>query len=143
MKILIAPLILEERADANYYLTQNLLDLLTREGHVCGVSASEKNNFRNVALYPCVSPHRSIFNIDRSCRSYEEWLYVEHFGTKQWLEKDLNHLEATIDQFKPDLIICLDRIASLLAARKKNIPSYAFVNSAMYKKISLPPKAMM
>lgn len=139
MRILLTPLITHPRSDTSYYLSLHIASLLRQANHIVAISSSKENRFHHVSLYPCaqLKPVFSLHPLPK--RNYEEWMYANGASSAKFLEKDLSLLEETIIQFKPDLIITMDRIASVVAARKHNIPCYAIVHSDMYKTTSFDP----
>lgn len=142
MKILITPLIVSEKADASYCLTRSLTDLFIQEGHACAVSASPGNQFHNVSLYPCGLLKKPLFSSAMKVRSYEEWMYARGAILRDYIVDDTEAILEAIEQFEPDLIITMDRIAGVIAARLKNIRCWAVVNNAMYKNASFPSRIM-
>ena len=142
MKILITPLITSPKADASYYVTRSLADLFTQEGHACAVSASADNQFHNVSLYPCGLLKRPLFASTAKVRSYEEWMHAKGAISKEYIIDDTEAILEAIDQFRPDLIITLDRIAGVVAARIRNVRCWAVVNNAMYRNNSFPSSVM-
>ena len=140
MKILAAPLIATEKADAQYYLCRNLADLFVQSGHTCMISASRANGFRKASLYPSVPLKKPLFT--EAGHSYEEWLYAAGAGSERWLSSDVDNLLETADATHPDLIISMDRIGAVIAARLRNIPCISFVSSAVFRTSSLPPKIL-
>ncbi len=140
MKILIAPLITREKADAQFYLTRNLIDLFLTNGHSCLVSADTANGFRNASLYP-MPKLRSLLLASKG-RSYEEWLYACGAGKEDWIATDTDSLLGAADEYQPDVILTMDRVSALIAARVRNIPCCAFVNSAVFRSTSFPIRAM-
>lgn len=142
MKILITPLIASPKADAAYYITRSLADLFTQEGHACAVSASADNQFHNVSLYPCGLLKKPLFASMAKVRSYEEWMHARGAIGREYIIDDTEALLEAIDQFQPDLIITLDRIAGVIASRIRNIRCWAVVNNAMYRNASFPSSIM-
>lgn len=142
MKILIVPLITSPKADAAYFITRNLADLFTQEGHSCAVCASADNQFHNVSLYACSTPKRPLFPRHTRVRSYEEWMYAKGALAKEYIIDDTEAVQEAINQYKPDLVIVMDRIAGVVAARRKNVRCWAVVNNAMYKNISFPSEIL-
>ena len=142
MKILIAPLIVTEKADASYYLTCSMADLFVQEGHAVAVSASEGNQFHGVSLYPCGLLKKPMFTSHAKVRSYEEWMYARGAISRDYIIDDIEALLEAIDQFTPDLIITMDRVAAVAAARLRNVRCWAVVNNAMYKNMSFPSSIM-
>ena len=142
MKILITPLITSVKADASYYMSRSLADLFMQEGHACAISADAANQFHNVSLYPCGLLKKPLFSSRPKTRSYEEWMYAKGALSHDYVIDDTEAVLEAIDQFEPDLIITIDRVAGVIAARKKNIRCWAVVNSAMYRNIAFPSQIM-
>lgn len=135
MKILIAPLIVYAKADAAYHFTRTLCDLLSSRQHAVAISASRDNSIPTASLYDAAEPKEPLFfKRDKFC--YEEWMYGCGGASKDYLVNDLECMENAIDQFKPDIVIVMDRIAAVIAARKKKIPCVCVVNSSIYRTAS-------
>ena len=96
MKILIVPLITSPKADAAYFITRNLADLFTQEGHSCAVCASADNQFHNVSLYACSTPKRPLFPRHTRVRSYEEWMYAKGALAKEYIIDDTEAVQEAI-----------------------------------------------
>ena len=142
MKVLIAPLIIHPRCDAGYHIAKQLTDLFIAHDITCAISADSRNDFQHVSLYPSPRPRKPLFNYGADNRAHEEWLYSNGFLSKQYVQSDYNALCAAIDQFQPDLIISIDRPASLMAALSNHIPCWEFVCPAMYRNAYFPTKCM-
>lgn len=142
MKVLIAPLILHPRCDAGYHLTANLAGLFQEHEITCAVSADSASHFQHVSLYPCARPRPPFFNFQADNRAHEEWLYSSGAFSKRYLEKDLTCLEQAIENFHPDLIISIDRPASIIAAMKHAVPCWEIVFPAMYRNAFFPSRCM-
>ena len=141
MKILIAPLIIRAKADANYQITRTLSDLFSFNQHAVAISTSRANSISTAALYDAAELQKTrFFKKDQYC--YEEWMYGVGASRREYLEDDLEYIGAAIDQFKPDLIISLDRIAAVIMARKKNIPCVCIVNTSVYRTATFPVKLL-
>lgn len=137
MKILIAPLITKQRADAAYHITRTMCDLFTQRQHALAISASKRNSIATASLYEAAEPKPPRF-VRREQYSYEEWLYAHGAVSREYLETDLECMNEAIDKFRPDLIIVMDRIAAVIAARLHHIPCITIVNTSMYRSFSFP-----
>ena len=140
MKILIAPMIQTPRLDSTYFLCNNLIPLLQQNGHRVALSAMPENNFHQVSLYEGPRPRHHVFT--STARTYEEWLYNTGAADYKYLQNDYATLLSAIDNFKPDRIISMDRIAACAAARNSQIPCIEIVNSAMYRYTDIAPNIM-
>ena len=141
MRILITPLIRIPKADASYYLTNNLSSLFQQNNHQIAISASKKNGFRYASLYECPSLRKPLFHGNQG-HSYEEWLYESGASTKAYLLDDIHTISEIVDSFHPDLIITMDRIAAVMVAQLRHIRCWAVVNSAMYRRSYFPASVL-
>lgn len=141
MKILIAPLITRPKSDANYHITRTLSDLFSLNQHAVAISASRASSISTAALYDAAELKKTKF-YKKDLYSYEEWMYAVGASRREYLEDDLEFLDAAIDQFRPDLIITLDRIAAVITARKRKIPCLAIVNTSIYRTATFPVKIL-
>lgn len=141
MRILIAPFIQCPRADAAYYITQNLAVTFSQENHAVAISGDTANHFHHASVYTCPKIKKPLVNM-KDQRSYEAWLYSHGGSTRDYLLNDLKCMDEAISHFHPDLIIVMDRPAAVMAARAKHIPCWVIVNSDMYKKTWFSSKAM-
>ncbi|MDO4414254.1 MAG: hypothetical protein Q4C20_04190 [Erysipelotrichaceae bacterium] len=141
MKILIAPLMTADKSDAAYLITRTLSDLFSSRQHGVAISTSRAHSVASAALYEAANPVRPRF-AHKDVYSYEEWLYSLGALSKDYLEDDLAYLLKAIDEYRPDLIIALDRPAALIAARTKKIACLPIVNSLMYRTASFPVKLL-
>ena len=133
MKILITPFIKYPQNTTSYFLTVNLAYLFVTQGHTVAISADKKNHFHHISLYPAAKI-KSPFSLSKKPqRNYEEWMYVNGAATQKYLEEDYACLDTFIQTFKPDLIITMDRLASIMLARKYKIRIWTIVHSDMYK----------
>ena len=133
MKILITPFITNPQSSTQYYIALNLAYLFVTQGHTVAISADKANNFHHVSLYPAPKPPKNIFQQTKTKRTYEEWMYANGATSEKYLTDDYDCLAQCIKKFQPDLIITLDRLASIMLARKKNIRIWSIVHSDMYK----------
>ena len=141
MKILIAPFIARPKAGSAYHITRTLSDLFSQRQHAIAVSASPKNSIASASLFEAAVPKKPLFFLHDQY-SYEEWLYGWGASSEEYLEQDIACIEEAITQFRPDLIIVIDRIAALIAARKRKIPSLCIVNTSMYRNSAFPVKIL-
>ena len=133
MKILITPFIKYPQNTTSYFSTVNLAYLFVTQGHTVAISADKKNHFHHISLYPAAKI-KSPFSLSKKPqRNYEEWMYVNGATTQKYLEEDYACLDTCIQTFKPDLIITMDRLASIMLARKYKIRIWTIVHSDMYK----------
>jgi UDP:flavonoid glycosyltransferase YjiC (YdhE family) len=132
MRILIAPLIHTPKADAAYYLTGNLVSLFAQEDHPCAVCTSSHSRFHSVSFFPAAPYQTSRLFAAHADRSYDAWLYRSGAGSSAFLEADIAAIHSAIKQFKPDLIITIDRTAAVIAAREAGIRCWAVVHNSMY-----------
>ncbi len=142
MKILITPFITNPQSSTQYYIALNLAYLFVTQGHTVAISADKANNFHHVSLYPAPKPPKNIFQQTKTKRTYEEWMYANGATSEKYLTDDYDCLAQCIKKFQPDLIITLDRLASIMLARKKNIRIWSIVHSDMYKASIFPPKCI-
>lgn len=142
MKILITPFIPHVQSSTAYYITLNLAYLFVSQGHTVAISASKENHFHHVSLYPCPAPTKKLFYYTKTKRTYEEWMYANGAISEKYLEDDYTCLKQCITKFKPDLIITMDRLASIMLARKHNIRIWTIVHADMYKATNFPPNCM-
>ena len=137
MRILIAPLVLKNSLEAPVSLSRDLAELFVRSGHITAVSAPKGVRFSSVSFYPAPSPAKPLIRT-KSGRSYEEWLSSNGCLREKYLRADTQHILETIDAFRPDLIISMDRPGAAIAARVRGIRSFVFVHPAMYR-AQVPP----
>lgn len=135
MKILIAPFICSDTCDTATYLTSRLTDVL-RNAHAVAVCTHARNRFNHVSIYYSPQPKLPLFPSHRS-RSVEEHLYNTGGASYQWLCEDMKCLTEAIEQFHPDIIVTINRIAAVPAARKYGIPVIPVVHSCMYQKADI------
>lgn len=133
---MITPFIKQARIDTAFYITFHMANLFRQEGHVVAISAVKENRFHHVSLYPCAESKPPFSLLPLQKRSYEEWMYANGAVSKKYLEEDYADIEEAIDQFQPQLIITMDRLASIILAKKHDIPCWSIVHSDMYKNIS-------
>lgn len=133
MKILITPFIKYPQNTTSYFLTVNLAYLFVTQGHTVAVSADKENHFHHISLYPAANIKSPFSLSKKQQRSYEEWMYVSGATTQKYLEEDYACLDTCIQTFKPDLIITIGRLASIMLARKYKIRIWTIVHSDMYK----------
>ncbi|MBR2066929.1 MAG: hypothetical protein IJ875_01475, partial [Solobacterium sp.] len=138
MKILITPLIIHAGSDAAFHITRNLATLFHQEGHSVAISAPKENTFSHAQFYPTNKIKPPFLQKRIEEKYYEDFLYNRGAIDDQYLKDDLAHLKEVIEQFQPDVIVTLDRIASILIAKEKDIPSIGIVNQDMYKSTSIP-----
>ena len=116
MKILITPFIKYPHNTTSYFLTLNLAYLFVTQGHTVAISADKENHFHHISLYPAAKI-KSPFSLSKKPqRNYEEWMYASGAATQKYLEEDYACLDTCIQTFKPDLIITMVRLASLMLA---------------------------
>lgn len=132
MRILITPFIEMPKTSFAYHVTSNMAWLFSNAGHTVAISADKKNQFHQVSLYPCPTQKKPFSFVSLSQSNYEEWMYAHGAISEKYLLEDCHHIEEVIDTFHPDLIITIDRISSLLLARKRNIRIFSIVHSDMY-----------
>lgn len=142
MRILITPLILYPQSSTAYYIANNLATLFTMHGHTVAISADKENHFHHVSLYPSPTCKKTISFTKLSKRNYEEWLYANGASKYKYLEEDYTCISKCISKFHPDLIITMDRISSIVLARKRKIPCWTIVHSDMYKNTYFDPNCM-
>ena len=139
MKILIAPLITAARADAAYLITRTLSDLLSYRQNAVAVSTAKASSISSAALYEAAVLKKPRFAA-AGLSSYEEWLYSAGAVSEDYLKKDTECLLNAIDHFHPDVIIVIDRIAGVIAARIRGIPCVPLISSSMYRNSSFPAR---
>ncbi len=137
MRILIVPLITSPRHDAAYYLTRSMIAAFVQKRHAVAVSTSIDNGFRNISLYPETKVHKPLFPHKEDNASYEGMLCRKGAGSVKYLQKDLDTVYEIIDHFHPDLIISIDRIAAIVAAKAREIPCWTTVCSAAYRNVDV------
>lgn len=142
MKVLLTPLITNPNSDASYFLTRNLASLFAQANYACAISAPKENHFHHGSLYPCTPISKPLFLHTTSQRSYEEHLYSLGALQENTLKKDVDHLLSVCDEYKPDVIVTIDRIAALIVSKIKHIPCYAFVNHAIYTYTSFDSRTL-
>jgi UDP:flavonoid glycosyltransferase YjiC (YdhE family) len=108
---------------------------LSSRQHAVAISTSRDNSISTASLYDAAEPTEPLF-FTREKYCYEEWMYGCGASSKDYLLNDLECIESAIDQFRPDIIIVMDRIAAVIAARKKKIPCVCIVNSTIYRTAS-------
>ena len=133
MKILIAPVIDDPKTDSRRFLTENLVRLFSSAGHQTAVSCPQECGIKNIFLCEYTPPQKPfIFFTPVTDRTYEEYMYFRGYLTEGYLSEDTEMLMAVIDEFKPDLVIEIERPSAVIAARLCGVRCWAFVNSAMY-----------
>ena len=142
MKVLITPLIQNPNCDANYFITKNLASLFIQSNYACAISAPKQNIFDHGSVYACEAPAKPLLQHTVSNRSYEEYLYSLGALKESVLKEDIEHLTSLVDTYQPDVIITLDRVASLIVSKLKHVPCYAFVNQSIYTYTSFDIKAL-
>lgn len=142
MKILIAPLITAARADAAYLITRTLSDLLSYRQNAVAVSTAKASSISSAALYEAAVLKKPRFAA-AGLSSYEEWLYSAGAVSEDYLKKDTECLLNAIDHFHPDVIIVIDRIAGVIAARIRGIPCVPLISSSMYRNSSFPARVLL
>lgn len=136
MRILIAPFIERPQSSFSYYLASNMAWLFSNEGHTVAISASKENHFHHISLYPSGELQRPFSFIAPKENNYEEWLYAHGGLSNKYLIDDYTCIKTAVNQFHPDLIISIDRIAANLFARNHNIRHWSIVHSNMYMNYS-------
>jgi len=142
MNILITPFICNPNSDSSYFITQSIATFFYSQGHNIAISCDKRNNFKHASLYECAPIKNNIRLISKSQSTYEEYMYYNHGTKSKYLDNDYHHLLDVIDHFKPDIVITLDRIASIMATRMTNTRCWAIVHSDMYKTNTFPLKTM-
>lgn len=138
MKVLITPFISHPRSDASYYIAQNIATTLTLAGHICAISSEKENRFHHASHYPCANKKPSLFQFKWESRTYEEWMKDHGALEESYLEEDLNCILNAISHFQPDMILTMNRISAVVAARLTKTPIDAIVTSSMYKTTTIP-----
>lgn len=139
MRILLVPFITQPRTDAAYNITRCLISTLTQKRNAVAVNASEENGFRNISLYPSVTAKGKRVRTANQKKSYEQWLASMGGTDEKYLIKDAENIRETIDHFRPDLIISIDRIAAIAAARQRHIPCWTVTSSAACRNVEVAP----
>lgn len=142
MRILITPFIEQPQSSFAYHISTNLSWYLVNEGHTVAISASKENRFHHVSLYPCANITRPFTILNNKQTNYEEWLYRHGAISKKYLLEDYDYIEEAYNQFKPDLIITIDRIAANLFARNNNVRIWSIVHSDMYMNYTYNPSIL-
>lgn len=133
MRVMIVPYIQYPNIDNAYLFTESLLEAYNSEGNACAVCAPKENEFKKAAAYDTGRYKKvfSLFETDR--RSYEDWMYGNGLFNERDLKRDADQISEAIDDFKPDLVITVNRPAGNIAARHKDIPFWTVTDSAMYR----------
>ena len=138
MKVLIAP----QTENSSYsLLTANIISTLLSQDVSIGLCALEKISSK-VSFYACNPCRRPLFNFNAENRSHEEWMYSHGQMQEKYLLEDTEILLEAIEEFKPDILLCLDRPACMIASLITHIPCICTVHPAMYKKAIFPSYCM-
>lgn len=140
MKILITPGIIQPRIDSNYQLCASLLTVL-RPFATIAISASKENHFHHVSLYSSPVANKP-FMFHENDQSYETFLYSKGLTSLTYLRNDMEAIQSAVDHFQPDVILTMDRIASIPVALQHNIPVISFVHSSLYTKNNVPVSSL-
>ncbi|MGM9941857.1 MAG: hypothetical protein ACI32N_07715 [Bulleidia sp.] len=136
MKILIVPFICHSRTDSAYHLSENMASVL-RQSHIVAVCTQQENRFHHVSLFASPAPKRKLFMAGKDY-SFETWLANQGGTSLSFLRQDFTCIDHAVQQFRPDLIITINRIAAVPAALRYHIPIIAVVHSSMYQKCAVP-----
>ena len=138
MKVLLAPQI----GNISYSLmTRQLIPLLLEKEITVGVCALDKMSSK-VSFFPALPVRSPFFNFGAENRAHEEWMYSCGQMSEKYLKADVETFLESIEDFKPDILVCMDRPACLIAGLLTKTPCICFVHSAMYKKAVFPSHCM-
>ena len=136
------PLLKTPGFDAAGWLCANMAELFIKHSHSVMISTSLENNIPNILTCPAPEAKKQRFYRIEDNKSYEEYLYSNGFLTEEYLENDFQILVSVIQEYRPDLVITMDRIAAVIAAKAFSIPCWAIVNGEMSKGTSFPSRCL-
>jgi len=129
MKFLITPLIRDPLADSALFITKTLCTTLHKAGHTVSVCACGKAGYGADEFF--ASPDSTRHFLRTSGHTAEEYLYGIGAMDRNFLKQDLLAIEDAIASFQPDILFTIDRLSSVTAARKHDIPIAAFTDSSV------------
>jgi hypothetical protein len=139
MKILIAAAITDEPARRSFIA--QMISICAKAGITCALSCPDHGEDHAV-WYPSPSPRVPYFNFHADSRSYEEYMYTHGWLGRKYTLTDVASLEEAIKDFKPELILSLDRPGALLTAQLHNLPCWVFVHPSIYRGLYFPPHCL-